>query len=200
MQQVHKKGVKMDNQKFGAFIASTRKEKGWTQLELAEKINVTDKAVSKWERGLGFPDIKTIEPLAEALDVSILEIMRSEHLNENQVSTANASEALVNVIDVVTYQRKIERRNILIGVILIITVLMAVFLVDTMHLEGFIFVCLPIILLSVGIWLLILSWYRHKHSLSYSITLILGILSLMFPIIICLLLYFAFMIGGPMVP
>ena len=72
-----------------------------SKKELAEKINVTDKAVSKWERGLGFPDIKTIEPLAEVLDVSILEIMRSEHLNENQVSTANASEALVNVIGVI---------------------------------------------------------------------------------------------------
>lgn len=42
----------MDNQKFGAFIASTRKEKGWTQSELAEKLHVTDKAVSKWERGV----------------------------------------------------------------------------------------------------------------------------------------------------
>ena len=123
--------------------------------------------------------------------------MRSEHLNENQVSTDHASEALVNVIDVVTYQRKIERRNILIGIILIITVIMAIFLVDTMHLEGVIFVCLPIILLSVGIWLIILSWYRYKHSLSYLITLIFGILSLMFPIMLCLLLYFAFMLGGP---
>lgn len=42
----------MDNQKFGQFISSLRKEKGWTQLELAEKLNVTDKAVSKWERGV----------------------------------------------------------------------------------------------------------------------------------------------------
>ena len=42
----------MDNQKFGQFILKLRKEKGWTQLELAEKLNVTDKAVSKWERGV----------------------------------------------------------------------------------------------------------------------------------------------------
>lgn len=42
----------MDNQKFGEFILSLRKEKSWTQLELAEKHNVTDKAVSKWERGV----------------------------------------------------------------------------------------------------------------------------------------------------
>lgn len=71
----------MDNQKFGQFILSLRKEKGWTQLELAEKLNVTDKAVSKWERGVGFPDIKMIEPIAEVFDVSILEIMRSEKIS-----------------------------------------------------------------------------------------------------------------------
>ena len=46
------KEVIMDNKKFGQFILKLRKEKGWTQLELAEKLNITDKAVSKWERGV----------------------------------------------------------------------------------------------------------------------------------------------------
>ena len=59
----------MDNQKFGQFIASIRKEKGWTQMELAHKLNITDKAVSKWERGIGFPDLKMIEPLAQVLEI-----------------------------------------------------------------------------------------------------------------------------------
>ncbi len=68
----------MDNQKFGQFIASIRKEKGWTQMELAHKLNITDKAVSKWERGIGFPDLKMIEPLAQVLDISINEIMHAE--------------------------------------------------------------------------------------------------------------------------
>jgi len=68
----------MDNQKFGQFIALIRKEKGWTQMELAHKLNVTDKAVSKWERGIGFPDLKMIEPLAQVLDISINEIMHAE--------------------------------------------------------------------------------------------------------------------------
>lgn len=72
----------MDNQKFGEFIASLRKERGWTQLELANKLNVTDKAVSKWERGIGFPDLKMIEPLAKVLDVSIAEIMHAEKQKE----------------------------------------------------------------------------------------------------------------------
>lgn len=68
----------MDTQKFGAFIAQCRKEKSMTQSELAAKIMVTDKAVSRWERGKGFPDINLLLPLAEALEVSVLELMHSE--------------------------------------------------------------------------------------------------------------------------
>lgn len=68
----------MDANKFGCFVAERRKELKMTQKDLAAKIQVTDKAVSKWERGLGFPDINTIEDLADALDVSIMELMKSE--------------------------------------------------------------------------------------------------------------------------
>ena len=76
----------MDSKKFGEFIATIRKEKGWTQAELAEKISVTDKAVSRWERGLGFPDINTIKPLADVLEVSVLEIMQSEREPKEECS------------------------------------------------------------------------------------------------------------------
>ena len=65
----------MEAKQFGQFIARIRKEKKMTQAELAEKIHVTDKAISRWERGLGFPDIQTLEPLA---GISVLELMRSE--------------------------------------------------------------------------------------------------------------------------
>ena len=65
----------MEAKKFGQFIAGIRKEKKMTQAELAGKIHVTDKAISRWERGLGFPDIQTLEPLAQALGISVLELM-----------------------------------------------------------------------------------------------------------------------------
>lgn len=68
----------MDNQKIGSFICSLRKAKGLTQKELAEKLNVTDKAVSKWERGMGYPEITTMPILAEALGVSTSELMLGE--------------------------------------------------------------------------------------------------------------------------
>ena len=66
----------MDAAKTGAFIAAMRRERNMTQAELAAVLHVTDKAVSKWERGAGLPDINLIEPLAAALDVSVLELMQ----------------------------------------------------------------------------------------------------------------------------
>ena len=65
----------MDAKEFGKFISQLRKEKQLTQAELGKKLQVSDKAVSRWERGLGFPDISTIEPLADALGVALADIM-----------------------------------------------------------------------------------------------------------------------------
>ena len=100
-------------------------------------------------------------------------------------------------MDVVAYQRKIEKRNILITVTVFATIVMLIFLVDTMQWEGFIMVCLPVIMLGTGIYLIGLSVYRAKQKLTYSTTLLLGILALLLPILLFLLLCFAFVIGGP---
>ena len=66
----------MEAAELGKFIATIRKEKQLTQAELARKLNVTDKAVSRWERGLGFPDINTLEPLADALGITLTQLMK----------------------------------------------------------------------------------------------------------------------------
>lgn len=66
----------MRKQTFGSMIAMLRKEKGMTQLELAEKMGVTDKAVSKWERDLSFPDVNTIPKLADFFNVTTDELMQ----------------------------------------------------------------------------------------------------------------------------
>ena len=68
----------MDNAKTGALIARIRKEKGLTQKELADRIGVTNATISKWETGKGFPDISLLEPLANALDITISEIIAGE--------------------------------------------------------------------------------------------------------------------------
>ena len=72
----------IDQQRFGRFVAALRKEKEWTQKQLAEQIGVSDKAVSKWERGLSLPDIGLLEPLAGALGVTVAELLHGERLAE----------------------------------------------------------------------------------------------------------------------
>lgn len=62
----------------GALIAQTRREKGMTQLELAGKMGVTDKAVSKWERDLACPDVQSLPTLADVLGLSLEELMQGE--------------------------------------------------------------------------------------------------------------------------
>ena len=81
----------MEKQTFGTMIAAMRKENGMTQLELAEKMGVTDKAVSKWERDLSFPDINSIPKLADIFNVTVDELMQvkadtKENTENNKVS------------------------------------------------------------------------------------------------------------------
>lgn len=66
----------------GQFIASERKKKNMTQKNLADKLYVTDRAVSKWERGLSYPDILLLEKLSEILEVSVSELLNGERMND----------------------------------------------------------------------------------------------------------------------
>ena len=65
----------MDAGKTGKCIAKKRKSMNMTQNELAKKLHITDKAVSKWERGLSFPDISILIPLAEILNISLYDLL-----------------------------------------------------------------------------------------------------------------------------
>ncbi len=88
----------MDAQKLGIFIAQRRKELGMTQRALAQKLAVTDKAVSKWERGLGLPDINSIEPLAQVLEVSLVELVQARYAREETITLQEADVMLADTI------------------------------------------------------------------------------------------------------
>ena len=89
----------MNASEFGQFISEMRKKNKLTQAELARKLDVTDKAVSRWERGLGFPDINTLEALADALGISLLELMQAKQNENNEpISTEQAEELLSDTI------------------------------------------------------------------------------------------------------
>ena len=74
----------MSKKTLGMMIASLRKEKRMTQIELAEKMGVTDKAVSKWERDLDCPDVSTLPKLAEVFDISVDELMQCKAESQNE--------------------------------------------------------------------------------------------------------------------
>lgn len=76
MQSSKTRSRTMEKQTLGAMIAALRKENGMTQLELAERMGVTDKAVSKWERDLSCPDVSTLPKLAELFGISVDELMQ----------------------------------------------------------------------------------------------------------------------------
>ena len=86
----------MQKQTFGTMVAALRKQRGMTQLELAEKMGVTDKAVSKWERDLSFPDVNSIPKLAEVLDVSVDELMQVKANAKENSSNSKITE-IVNI-------------------------------------------------------------------------------------------------------
>ncbi len=113
----------MNTQTFGAFIAATRKELHLTQAQLAEQLHVTDKAVSRWERGLGFPDIQLLEPLAQALDVSLVELMQSQHIPD--VTVAQASGAVADTLHLASMQQKRCLKRWLIALSAVLLLLLA---------------------------------------------------------------------------
>ena len=83
----------MDAKQFGDFLQSRRKELALTQSDLAQRLHVTDKAISRWERGVGFPDIKLLEPLADALEVSLTELLKCEVMARPLPETAREETA-----------------------------------------------------------------------------------------------------------
>ena len=85
----------LDKAAFGRFLAQLRREKGMTQKELAATLYVSDKAVSKWERGQSVPDISLLVPLAEQLNVTVAELLQGRRVEEEQRFTREETEDLV---------------------------------------------------------------------------------------------------------
>ena len=88
----------IDKAKFGAFVAQLRKEKGLMQKELAEKLYVSDKAVSKWERGLSIPDVAILVPLAEILGVTVTELLECRRLLKGEPMDSQQTEEIVKKV------------------------------------------------------------------------------------------------------
>lgn len=110
----------MDIYKTGKFIAEKRKEQGLTQKALAEKVGVTDKAISKWERGLSYPDISLLLSLAECLNVTVTEILNGNSIEEMKMELSDDI-LITSTRNYVQYAKSKSRRNtLLVSLILLI--------------------------------------------------------------------------------
>ena len=99
----------MNKERLGNFISGERKTLGLTQRDLAVRLHVTDKAVSKWERGMSYPDVTLLEPLAAALDLTVEELMacRRQEIAEQK----GAEETMRNLLDISRDSVRKERRR-----------------------------------------------------------------------------------------
>lgn len=122
----------MDQKKIGSFLKELRKEKDITQEQLAEKINVSGRTVSRWETGSNMPDISLLAELAEFYDVSIPEIIDGEKKSENM--NEEVKETVLKLSDYTeTINQKIKGRLFVLTVIAIIG--MIAFVIEVMGLD-----------------------------------------------------------------
>ncbi len=143
----------MDNKKTGDLIAKKRAEKGLSQKELAEIISVTDKAVSKWETGRGFPDVSLLPALSKALGVTVTELVNGEEINES-TEKESADSAVMSAL---RYSKKMSRK--VLGVIFIIAgavlAISPMYIVGRTLLTGGASVILGAVIAAAGIFILV---------------------------------------------
>ena len=107
----------MDFDKIGKFIALNRKNKGLTQEQLAEKLGVTNKTVSRWETGKYMPDLSLLKPLSEELGITLNELLSGEKIEEQKI-VENMEKNIINTIDY--SNKKVENEHKKISIILMI--------------------------------------------------------------------------------
>lgn len=101
----------MDTKKIGAFIAMNRKKKGYTQEQLAEKLDVTNKTISRWENGHYMPDLSLLEPLSKELDITLNELLAGEEIVKEE-AMEYSEQNLIQTIDYTDKKIKDEHKKI----------------------------------------------------------------------------------------
>ena len=154
----------MDAFETGKRIKSLRKEHGWTQKELANRLCVSDKAVSKWERGLNYPDINLLDPLANVLETTVMQLLGIENVTESEkveAVTALAAEETERV-------RKETRERALTGLFMTILIWISLFYLGHLLIEREVYdlplsicnatFCLINFLLGNHFWI----WWKYR--------------------------------------
>ncbi len=153
----------MNQEKIGLFIAKCRREKNMTQEDLAEKLGVSNKSISRWENGKTMMDISLFEPLCNELDISIIELLNGERINDKKKDKLY-TKTLIN------YSNKVGSRNKqVILTILFIMSLMPMLLYqfggmrDVQEISGLIILLSPITIVSIILFFLGI-WFKFKNK------------------------------------
>ena len=138
----------MDQEKIGRFIAKLRKEKNMTQKELAESLEITDRAISKWENGRGMPDLSLLTPLCEILGVSINELLSGERLDKKDYQE-KLEENFINTIDYIDKKNVKSNtiKSIIWLVVGIIGISLSQFLINDYELQNYLNIVSMILLI-----------------------------------------------------
>lgn len=136
----------MDQVKIGRFIAECRKNKNMTQAELAEKLNITDRAISKWETGKGMPDSSIMLELCSKLDISVNELLSGEVIKMENYNVR----AEQNLLEMKKQKEEADKRllkmEIIIGVLSTLIFLVLAFVASFVEMENWI----RVLLISFG--------------------------------------------------
>ena len=124
----------INNEKFGKFLSEMRKEKSMTQKELADKLFVSDKTVSKWERGNSMPNVTLLMPISDVLGITVTELLKGEKISENNsLNTDEVEKLVINSLDLSVRDTIRQRKKnwiyaflISIGVVIAQAILMTV--------------------------------------------------------------------------
>ena len=172
----------MDAKVFGRFIAEVRKENDMTQTDLADKLGVTDKAVSRWERGIGFPDVNTLEPLACALGLSVFELMHSKKTEMKKEATGEWTNesGMLDVMDMaVEMARENQRQQRVsqwLGIIVVIAIAILIKLFCEVSIGAALLVGGVVALVSVALYFYVRNYYDRQSRKIYGFFMLAGTL------------------------
>ena len=155
----------MNQEKFASFITQRRKQLNLTQKDIAEKLHVSISAVSKYERGLSYPDITLLEPLSQILEVTIVDLLKGE-ISHNDLSSLEAIDLFLELISkqrLKEYRRKILLSDILYIILLFMTAVTIILL----FVNGIIPLSklFEVITAAALIFLGILMFKNYRHSI-----------------------------------
>ena len=142
----------MDQIKIGKFIADERKTKKYTQRELADKLGISDKTISKWERGNGFPEVSLLLPLCNELNITVNELLSGERLQEVDYKK-KAEENMVNLVKEAQENKKKIVMSALVATLVIIAAVPLFVIAGTFEMQ----VWTRALIIGIGIVILVLG-------------------------------------------